>query len=80
MSKFPSMHCSDLDALKRALKCSGFNKEELAQDEVVRMRHPEKGVAIVYRKPRNTPFQRVNPIAAQAWDEYQPSRDTLKHE
>lgn len=67
--KFPSIHCSDLGALKRKLQYAGFKDEEKAQDEVVRRRHPEKGVAIVWRKPRNTPFQRINPVAAAVWEQ-----------
>ncbi len=78
MSKFPRIHCSDIEPLKKALKAAGFKKEEICQDEVVRMKHPDKGVAIVWRKPRNTPFQKVNLVAAVAWDEYQPSRDTVE--
>lgn len=79
MSKFPSIHCSDLGNLKRALQYAGFKNEPLAQDEVVRRRHPLRGVAIVYRKPRNTPFQRVNPLARTVWDEHQ-SRDSVTNE
>lgn len=69
MSKFPSIHCSDLGSLKRALQHAGFKVEPLAQDEVVRRKHSDGRIAIVYRKPRNTPFQRMNPVARAVWDE-----------
>lgn len=68
MGRFPSIHCTDVGRLKRILRKQGFTPEELCQDEVVRMRHSEYGVAIAWRKARNTPFQRINPVAATAWE------------
>jgi hypothetical protein len=71
MSKFPSIHCSDLGNLKRALQYAGFKSEPLAQDEVVRRKHPDGRIAIAYRQPKHNPFQRINPVARAVWDEYQ---------
>ena len=70
MSKFSSIHVSDIDGFISWLICFSFKKKPKRRSEIERWEHPSLGKVILWDK-KNSPYRAINDNGFKLFKDYE---------